>query len=197
MPIRKTKVGMISLGCAKNLVDAEIMLGGVLANGMEVTSDADEADVLIVNTCAFIDSAKEESVEAILDAHRGRGMKKRKGQKLIVSGCMAQRFSRELVSELPEVDAFLGLDQVKDTAQIIEEVLHRGGTGTPIRGSDPFVSAGWQPLNLVTRKPVYIPDWDTPRMRLTPGAHRVHENSRGVQSPVQLLCHSADARAAP
>ena len=114
MPVRKTKVGMISLGCAKNLVDAEIMLGGVLANGMEVTSDADEADVLIVNTCAFIDSAKEESVEAILDAHRGRGMKKRKGQKLIVSGCMAQRFSSELVSELPEVEArHLSLERVE------------------------------------------------------------------------------------
>jgi len=183
MPIRKTKVGMISLGCAKNLVDAEIMLGGVLANGMEVTSDADEADVLIVNTCAFIDSAKEESVEAILDAHRGRGMKKRKGQKLIVSGCMAQRFSRELVSELPEVDAFLGLDQVKDTAQIIEEVLHRGGTGTPIRGSDPFASAGWQPLNLVTRKPVYIPDWDTPRMRLTPAHTAFTKIAEGCNHP--------------
>src|SRR6187549_1233426 len=125
MPLRKTKVGMISLGCAKNLVDAEIMLGGVLANGMEVTNDADEADVLIVNTCAFIDSAKEESIEAILDAHRGRGLKKRKGQKLIVSGCMAQRFSSELVSELPEVDAFLGLDQIKDTPQIIHQVLQR------------------------------------------------------------------------
>ena len=65
---------MISLGCAKNLVDAEIMLGSVLARGMEITPDADEADVLIVNTCAFIDSAKEESIEAILEAHQQRGL---------------------------------------------------------------------------------------------------------------------------
>ncbi len=69
---------MISLGCAKNLVDAEIMLGGVLERGMEITSNADEADVLIVNTCAFIDSAKEESIEAILEAHQQRGLRKKR-----------------------------------------------------------------------------------------------------------------------
>src|SRR5438477_3250753 len=89
----KPKVGMISLGCAKNLVDAEIMLGSVLERGMQITSDAGDADVLIVNTCAFIDSAKEESIEAIFDAHQQRGLRKKSGQKLIVSGCMAQRFS--------------------------------------------------------------------------------------------------------
>src|SRR5450755_2725295 len=102
---------MISLGCAKNLVDAEIMLGGVLGHGMEITSNADEADVLIVNTCAFIDSAKEESIEAILEAHQSRGLKRRAGQKLIVAGCMAQRFATNLQTQMPEVDAFMGLDQ--------------------------------------------------------------------------------------
>src|SRR5688500_7508550 len=119
------KVGMISLGCAKNLVDAEIMLGGVLARGFEVTASADEADVLIVNTCAFIDSAKEESIEAILEAHQGRGLKRRAGQKLIVSGCMAQRFSEELAGELPEVDAFIGLDQITSVPAIIDQVFSR------------------------------------------------------------------------
>src|ERR1700726_1893599 len=97
----KPKVGMISLGCAKNLVDAEIMLGSVLQRGMEITSRADEADVLVINTCAFIDSAKEESIDAILEAHQQRGLTKRRDQKLIVSGCMSQRFSSELSSELP------------------------------------------------------------------------------------------------
>src|SRR4029077_3326082 len=72
-PVPRTKVGMISLGCAKNLVDAEIMLGSVLERGMEITSRTEDADVLVVNTCAFIDSAKEESVEAILEAHQHRG----------------------------------------------------------------------------------------------------------------------------
>ena len=99
-----TKVGMISLGCAKNLVDAEIMLGSVLQRGMEITSRAEEADVLVVNTCAFIDSAKEESIDAILDAHQQRGLSQRPNQKLIVSGCMSQRFSHELREQMPEVD---------------------------------------------------------------------------------------------
>jgi ribosomal protein S12 methylthiotransferase len=168
------KVGMISLGCAKNLVDAEIMLGGVLGRGMEITSNADEADVLIVNTCAFIDSAKEESIEAILEAHEARGLKRRAGQKLIVSGCMAQRFSKELAAEMSEVDAFIGLDQVADAASIIEQVFARPNhTATVSTGADKtLVDEKWEPLNLVTRKPVYIPDYDTPRFRLTP-AHTV------------------------
>ena len=91
---RKPKIGMISLGCAKNLVDAEIMLGSVLQRGMEITSRAEDADVLVINTCAFIDSAKEESIEAILEAHQQRGLNKRPDQKLIVSGCMSQRFAK-------------------------------------------------------------------------------------------------------
>jgi len=179
------KVGMISLGCAKNLVDAEIMLGGVLGHGMEITSNADEADVLIVNTCAFIDSAKEESIEAILEAHQSRGLKKRAGQKLIVSGCMAQRFSRELAGEMPEVDAFIGLDQVAETARIIEQVFSRTAS-TQHRassiGSD-LTDDTWQPLNLVTRKPVYIPDYDTPRFRLTPPHSAFTKIAEGCNHP--------------
>src|SRR5919201_3271761 len=118
----KPKVGMISLGCAKNLVDAEIMLGSVLQRGMKITSRVEEADVLVVNTCAFIDSAKEESVEAILQAHQQRGLTKRPDQKLIVSGCMSQRFAKELWQEMPEVDAFIGLDQVGELGAILEEI---------------------------------------------------------------------------
>ncbi len=171
---RPQKVGMISLGCAKNLVDAEIMLGGVLTRGMEITSDADEADVLIVNTCAFIDSAKEESIEAILEAHQARGLKKRAGQRLIVSGCMAQRFSRELAAEMPEVDAFIGLDQVADAAAIVQEVLS---------GPSAVHDDHWEPLNLVTRKPVYIPDWDTPRFRLTPAHTAFTKIAEGCNHP--------------
>jgi ribosomal protein S12 methylthiotransferase len=121
---RPVKVGMISLGCAKNLVDAEIMLGDIRRHGMEITGSAEDADVLIVNTCAFIDSAKEESIDAILEAHQQRGLRKRKGQKLLVSGCMSQRFSAQLSSELPEVDAFLGLDQIGEAGSIVERVLN-------------------------------------------------------------------------
>src|SRR4051795_7506309 len=117
---RRPKIGMISLGCAKNLVDAEIMLGSVLQHGMEITSRAEEADVLVVNTCAFIDSAKEESIEAILEAHQQRGLNKRSDQKLIVSGCMSQRFARELHNDLPDADAFIGLCQVSEPRSIVE-----------------------------------------------------------------------------
>src|SRR6478609_9850114 len=124
---RKPKIGMISLGCAKNLVDAEIMLGSVLQRGMQITARAEEADVLVVNTCAFIDSAKEESIEAILEAHQQRGLTSRPDQKLIVSGCMSQRFAAELRAQMPEVDAFIGLDQVRELGTIIEEVLTRTG----------------------------------------------------------------------
>src|SRR4030095_13499849 len=91
-PIR---VGLISLGCAKNLVDAEIMLGSLLKGGVEVTNNAAEADALIVNTCSFIDAAQEESVDTILESSELREAQNR-GQALIVSGCMPQRFRDEL-----------------------------------------------------------------------------------------------------
>lgn len=180
-PVPK-KVGMISLGCAKNLVDAEIMLGGILGHGMEITSNAEEADVLIVNTCAFIDSAKEESVEAILEAHEARGLKKRAGQKLIVSGCMAQRFSKELAAEMPEVDAFIGLDQVADAAAIIDQVFGRQPQPV-IPSATTLTDPKWEPLNLVTRKPVYIPDYDTPRFRLTPAHSAFTKIAEGCNHP--------------
>ena len=154
---RPAKVGMISLGCAKNLVDAEIMLGSVLERGFEITSRSDEADVLVVNTCAFIDSAKEESIEAILEAHQER-LTNRPEQKLIVSGCMSQRYAGELREQLPEVDAFIGLDQVRELGAIVERVLDQPNE---LRG------------DFVTSRPSYIPDYDTPRFRLTP-AHSVY-----------------------
>src|SRR6266704_838531 len=121
----KPKIGMISLGYAKNLVDAEIMLGSVLQRGMEVTSRPEDADVLVVNTCAFIDSAKEESIEAILEAHQQRGLNRRPHQKLIVSGCMSQRFAKELRQEMPEIDAFISLDQVAQLGEIAEKILRK------------------------------------------------------------------------
>jgi ribosomal protein S12 methylthiotransferase len=164
------KVGMISLGCAKNLVDAEIMLGGILAHGMEVTATAEEADVVIVNTCAFIDSAKEESIEAILDAHQKRGLRKLPGQKLIVSGCMSQRFASELASEIPEVDAFMGLDQIAEAGEIIRKVVDRP-------------AAPGAPLNLVTPKSRYIPDYATPRFRLTPRHYAYLKIAEGCNHP--------------
>ena len=171
---RKPKIGMISLGCAKNLVDAEIMLGSVLQRGMEITSRAEDADVLVVNTCAFIDSAKEESIEAILEAHQQRGLNKRPDQKLIVSGCMSQRFARELHNELPEVDAFIGLDQVKELGAIVQKVLRKSPTHSDTRDFD---------LTFADGRPTYIPNYDTPRFRLTPAHSAYVKIAEGCNHP--------------
>src|SRR6266581_2586211 len=121
---RPIRVGLISLGCAKNLVDAEIMLGTLLTEGIEITNDAARSDVVIVNTCSFIDSAQEESVDAILESDQLREAKNR-GQGLIVSGCLPQRFREELPKLLPEVDAFMGIDQVARVSEIVKEALAR------------------------------------------------------------------------
>jgi len=164
---RATKVGMISLGCAKNLVDAEIMLGSVLQRGMEITSRPEDADVLVVNTCAFIDSAKEESIEAILEAHQQRGLNRRPDQKLIVSGCMSQRFAKELRQEMPEVDAFIGLDEVKELGAVVERVLANG------HGDLAFADS----------RPTYIPDYDTPRFRRTPAHFAYVKIAEGCNHP--------------
>ena len=151
------KVGLVSLGCAKNLIDSEIMIGHLRGAGMEMTSVESEADVLIVNTCSFIDMAKRESIGTVQDAVDARGEdEQRKKQKIIVAGCLSQRFSKELPGLMPEVDAFIGLDQITQVAPIIEGLLGRSRTEED------------SPENLVTRQPKYIPDYDTPRFRLTP-----------------------------
>ncbi len=117
-------VGMLSLGCPKNLVDGEVMLGHLRAAGYRLTTDADAADILIVNTCAFIQDAKEESIDAILEM-AGR---KREGRcrALVVAGCLPQRYRGELLPLLPEVDAFVGTGEYPRIADICAEVL--GGT---------------------------------------------------------------------
>src|SRR5437870_5169106 len=104
------KVGLISLGCPKNLVDSEVMLGLARQAGHELTQDAASADVLVVNTCAFIDSAKQESIDTILEMaqHKKGGACRR----LIVTGCMAERYRDELKKEIPEIDAVLGTGEV-------------------------------------------------------------------------------------
>lgn len=117
---------MISLGCAKNLVDAEIMLGSLQERGIEIIEDTEKADVVIVNTCSFIDSAQEESVDTILETDNRR-MHGKKKQGLIVSGCLPQRFKEELPKLLPEVDAFMGIDQVRDIPEIVEQALKNRG----------------------------------------------------------------------
>jgi len=150
-----TKIGLISLGCAKNLVDSEIMLGVLRKAAYEIVDDAGTADVLIINTCSFINDAKRESIEAIQEA---AALRKEAGfrQKLIVAGCLSQRYSSKLPGLMPEVDAFIGLDQVADVVRIVEEVLGRDR------------AANEAPESFVSARSAYIPDYDTPHLRLTP-----------------------------
>jgi ribosomal protein S12 methylthiotransferase len=137
-------VGIVSLGCAKNLVDAEIMLGSLLQQGFEITNEPANADAIIVNTCSFIDAAQEESVDAILESTAIRDARHR-GQAVIVSGCMPQRFRDELPKLLPEVDAFMGIDQVAQVGDIVSQAIGtrsaRIAEATPARRSKSSVKA--------------------------------------------------------
>jgi ribosomal protein S12 methylthiotransferase len=165
------KVGMISLGCPKNLVDSEVMLGLAEQAGHTLTSEAREADVLIVNTCAFIDKSKQESVNAILEMAE---LKKTGAcQRLVVTGCLAERYKDELRDQIPEIDALLGTGEVP-------EIVRALGT----EGSDPFVpkaltangavpmtlhrKARHAPLGGRAELPTYIYDAETPRRLATP-----------------------------
>lgn len=117
------KIGFISLGCAKNLTDTETMIGILADKGFEITADATQSEIIVVNTCAFIDSAKEESINAILDAAQ---YKENKCELLIVTGCLAQRYKDELSKELPEVDIVLGTNDYPSICKTIEEYYKNG-----------------------------------------------------------------------
>ena len=246
---RPLRVGLISLGCAKNLVDAEIMLGVLLKDGVEITNDAAQADAIIVNTCSFIDAAQEESVDAILESAEIRAAQNR-GQSLIVSGCLPQRFRDELPKLLPEVDAFMGIDQVAQVAKIVGQAMARRAerigekhptsniqrptskgkitgrfaelekrraaskheTEESIRGTEKFgktktfaaaprqsavipsvketsaalcrdAATRHKPLVDVTPRPVFIPDFATPRFRLTPKHFAYVKIAEGCNHP--------------
>jgi len=115
------RVGMISLGCAKNLVDGETMLGHLERAGVELTADAAQADVVLVNTCGFIDDAKRESIDSILEVVEA----KQKGEvrRLVVTGCMAQAYAEELRREIPEINAFVGLDELEQITEAVRGEL--------------------------------------------------------------------------
>jgi ribosomal protein S12 methylthiotransferase len=227
------RVGLISLGCAKNLVDAEIMIGTLLKDGVEITNDPRQADVMIVNTCSFIDSAQEESVDTILESAAVREAANQ-GQGLIVSGCLPQRFRDDLPKLLPEVDAFIGIDQLPQITQIVKQALTRRSArlqtsqqpkvkhqkaelvsrlaqldaapsaaspeaGASIRGTrkfghtkvvvvppapqPPHLPPPSAPLIAVNRRPHFIPDYATPRFRLTPPHFAYVKIAEGCNHP--------------
>ncbi|MGE0456521.1 MAG: 30S ribosomal protein S12 methylthiotransferase RimO [Vicinamibacteria bacterium] len=124
-------IGFVSLGCPKNLVDSEVMLGRLQASGHEIVADAKAADVIVVNTCAFIDRAKQESIDTILEMAREK--QQGRARRLVVTGCLAQRYDGELRREIPEIDASLGTGQVEDILKAVtgEETHVDAAAGLP------------------------------------------------------------------
>ena len=120
---RPITVGFISLGCAKNLVDSEIIAAALMADGFRMAPAPDRADVVVVNTCAFIRDAKEESVDAVLEACSWKRKPRGPCRAVLVAGCLPQRYRREIRALLPEVDAFMGLDELRRCGEIIRRVL--------------------------------------------------------------------------
>src|SRR4051794_18205067 len=123
------KIGLVSLGCPKNLVDSEVMLGLAQGAGHELTEDAALADVLVVNTCAFIDRAKQESIDTILELaqHKKNG----RCTKLVVTGCLAERYRDELKAEIPEIDVVLGTGEVESIVGALGSAPAAPGASSP------------------------------------------------------------------
>lgn len=160
------KVGFISLGCSKNLVDSEVMMGELKGQGYEITSDAAEADTLVVNTCGFIDAAKKESIDAILEAVRLKS--EGKCQRLVVAGCLVERYRDELRAEIPEVDAFIGTSQIGDITTVADERVN--ARSLPI-------------LPLGNQTATYLYDESTPRVLATPGHYAFVKIAEGCDRP--------------
>ncbi len=144
------KVGFVSLGCPKNLVDSEVMMGQLQAAGYEITNDASQAETLVVNTCGFIESAKAESIEAILEATNAKANGQAK--RVIVAGCLVERYRDDLMKELPEVDAFIGTNE-------IGRILEAANEETNFKKL-PLMQIG-------NKTATYLYDFDTPRFRAT------------------------------
>src|SRR5947209_165346 len=160
------KVGFISLGCPKNLVDSEVMMGQLQQKGYEITGDAAEAETLVVNTCGFIDAAKKESIEAILEAARLKTEGKCK--RLVVAGCLVERYREELRAEIPEVDAFIGTSQINDITTVADERVNT--RQLPV-------------LPLGNQTATYLYDERAPRVLATPGHYAFVKIAEGCDRP--------------
>ncbi|HKH75188.1 MAG TPA: 30S ribosomal protein S12 methylthiotransferase RimO [Vicinamibacterales bacterium] len=169
------KIGMVSLGCPKNLVDSEVMLGLAQKDGHRLTRDAADADVLVVNTCAFIDKAKQESIDTILEMaeHKKTGACKR----LIVTGCMAERYREELRSQIPEIDAILGTGEVPAIVNAISGGSQEQDPPHAVRllrsNGEPIVPGALKKTRSTDDRrprtvPNYLYDANTPRLLATP-----------------------------
>jgi ribosomal protein S12 methylthiotransferase len=174
-PTSPTKVGFVSLGCPKNLVDSEVMMGLLARAGAELTRRAEDADVIVVNTCSFIDSAQQESVDTILEmaGHKAAG----KAKKLVVAGCLVERFRDQIRKDIPEVDEVVGTGE-------LHKILSATGIAPAPPSNSPFVILGTRPEadarsaqgrfsregwdGAIADLPNYLYDEDTPRVLATP-----------------------------
>lgn len=160
------KVGFVSLGCPKNLVDSEVMMGHLKQNGYQITADAADADTVVVNTCGFIDSAKKESIDTILEAAQLKANGKAK--RLIVAGCLVERYRDELKAEIPEVDAFIGTSQINDILAVC----------------DPKTNTRTLPVvPLGNQSATYLYDESTPRVLATPSHYAFVKIAEGCDRP--------------
>ena len=160
------KVGFISLGCPKNLVDSEVMMGQLQQKGYQITANAEDADTVVVNTCGFIDSAKQESIDAILEAARLKT--EGKAKRLIVAGCLVERYRDELKAEMPEVDAFIGTSQINDILSVCDPKTNTR--------SLPVIPLGNQSAT-------YLYDESTPRVLATPSHYAFIKIAEGCDRP--------------
>jgi ribosomal protein S12 methylthiotransferase len=160
------KVGFISLGCPKNLVDSEVMMGQLQLNGYQITANAEEAETVVVNTCGFIESAKQESIDAILEAARLKT--EGKAKRLVVAGCLVERYRDQLQAELPEVDAFIGTSQISDILKVCDPKTNPR--------SLPVVPLGNQSAT-------YLYDESTPRVMATPSHYAFIKIAEGCDRP--------------
>jgi len=189
-PAAPQKVGFVSLGCPKNLVDSEVMMGLLSQGGAQITSKAEDADIIVVNTCSFIDKAQQESVDAILEMaqHKSSG----RAKKLIVAGCLVERYRNEIQKNIPEVDAVVGtgeLQQILSAAGIqpqqIESspfvILNSRAEGNARQQSGRFSKKGWD--GAIADLPNYLYDENTPRLLATPKYSAYIKIAEGCDHP--------------
>jgi ribosomal protein S12 methylthiotransferase len=188
---RPQKVGFVSLGCPKNLVDSEVMMGMLARAGAELTRCAEDADVIVVNTCSFIDSAQQESVNTILEmaGHKTAG----RAKKLVVAGCLVERFRDQIRKDIPEVDAVIG------TGELVNILSATGIAPAPRQSNSPFVVLNSRPEGdaraaqgrfsretwdgAIADLPNYLYDEDTPRILATPGHMAYIKIAEGCDHP--------------
>ncbi len=187
---RPKKIGFVSLGCPKNLVDSEVMMGLLSAGGAQITPRAEDADIIVVNTCSFIDSAKQESVDTILEMaqHKTAG----RAQKLIVAGCLVERYRKEIQKNIPEVDTVVGtgeLEQIlkaagiepRQTADSPFVILNGRSEGDAREAAGRFSKESWD--GAIADLPNYLYDENTPRLLATPKYSAYIKIAEGCDHP--------------